>query len=55
MSKVIRDYLIEILDECYYLINESKFLDFNSFIENKHLKVSFLRSLEFIEARLLSS
>lgn len=48
MRREIKDYLIDILDECNYLIKESEILDFDSFIKNEHLKRSFVRSLEVI-------
>jgi len=48
MRRKITDYLIDILTECNYLLKESEHLDYESFINNEHLKRAFVRSLEII-------
>ena len=46
--KDIPDLLKHIRDECDYLVNESKNLDLDSFLQNETLKRAFSRSLEII-------
>jgi len=42
MRRKITDYLIDILTECNYLLKESEHLDYESFINNEHLKRAFV-------------
>jgi len=42
MKRKITEYLIDILTECNYLLNESKNLDYESFINNEHLTFTSL-------------
>ena len=44
----IRDYLLDIKNECEYLLNKSKNLSYDEFIQNEELKRAFVRSLEII-------
>ncbi len=46
--KDIKPFLKHIIDECEYLENTSKNMDFEEFISNEHLKRAFVRSLEII-------
>ncbi len=43
-----KDYLIDIKNECEYLINKSKNISFDDFIRNEEFKRAFVRSLEII-------
>jgi len=45
----IRDYLLDIENECEYLISKSKDLNYEDFLKNEELKRAFVRSLEIIE------
>ncbi|MGC9093207.1 MAG: DUF86 domain-containing protein [Bacteroidota bacterium] len=44
----IRDYLSDIKTECEYLIERTKDLSYENFIQNEELKRAFVRSLEII-------
>ncbi len=44
----IRDYLIDIKNECEYLLNRIENLAYEEFIRNEDLKKAFVRSLEVI-------
>jgi len=44
----IRDYLLDIENECEYLISKSKDLSYEDFLKNEELKRAFVRSLEII-------
>ncbi len=48
MTRVIDDYLEDILQECNYLLKRSTNLTYEEFIENEDLKRAFIRSLEVI-------
>ena len=48
MRKIIEDYLVDILTECNYLLNRSKELTYEEFIQDEDLKRAFVRSLEVI-------
>lgn len=48
MNRNITDYLIDILEECKYLLNRKENLDYNSFLHNEDVKKAFVRSLEVI-------
>ena len=42
------DYLHHIVDECEFIIQHSKYLDFDKFQENLMLQKAFFRSLEVV-------
>jgi uncharacterized protein with HEPN domain len=44
----IRDYLFDIKNECEYLLERTKNLTYENFIQNEELKRAFVRSLEII-------
>jgi uncharacterized protein with HEPN domain len=44
----IRDYLLDIKNECEYLINRSKHSNYDDFVKNEELKRASVRSLEII-------
>lgn len=44
----IRHYLVDIKNECEYLINRTANLNYEEFIKNEDLKKAFVRSLEII-------
>jgi len=44
----IKDYLLDIENECEYLISKSKDLNYEDFLKNEELKRAFVRSLEII-------
>ncbi|MEJ5338321.1 MAG: HepT-like ribonuclease domain-containing protein [Aquificaceae bacterium] len=44
----IRDYLMDIKDECEYLMSRTRGLNYNEFISSEELKRAFVRSLEII-------
>ena len=44
----IRDYLLDIENECEHLISKSKDLSYEDFLKNEELKRAFVRSLEII-------
>jgi uncharacterized protein with HEPN domain len=44
----IRDYLLDIKNECEYLMDKSADLNYEDFIKNEELKRAFVRSLEII-------
>ena len=46
--KKIKPFLRHILDECEYLENASKNLEFEQFIKDENLKRAFVRSFEII-------
>ena len=46
--KDIKPYLKHIIDECRYLENASRDLDYERFIKDENLKRAFVRSLEII-------
>jgi uncharacterized protein with HEPN domain len=48
MKRTIKDYLIDILNECEYLLERVKIFDYNEFLQNEDLKKAFIRSLEVI-------
>lgn len=48
MKRIIIDYCLDIDQECSYLIEKTKDLDFEKFLENEDLKRAFVRSLEVI-------
>ncbi len=48
MKREIRDYLLDILKECEYLLRRSEKLEFKEFLENEDLKRAVVRSLEVI-------
>lgn len=48
MKREIRDYLEDIKNECEYLINRSRVIDYTSFMADEDLKRAFVRSLEVI-------
>ena len=48
MRKIIKDYLVDILTECNYLLNRSKELTYEEFIQDEDLKRAFVRNLEVI-------
>jgi len=48
MKRYYQDYINDILEECYYLINRSKNLTFSEFSQNEDLRRAFIRSLEII-------
>ncbi len=48
MKRNVRDYIVDILNECDYLISRTKKLNYNSFLNNEDLKKAFVRSLEVI-------
>ena len=48
MTRVIDDYLEDILQECNYLLKRSANFTYEEFIENEDLKRAFIRSLEVI-------
>lgn len=48
MKHTIKDYLIDILSECEYLIERAKKVNYNGFLQNEDLKKAFIRSLEII-------
>ena len=48
MNRNITDYLIDIREECDYLIKRTQKLTFKEFMENEDLKKAFVRSLEII-------
>jgi len=48
MKRIIEDYLEDILKECTYLLDRSKNLTYEMFIEDEDLKRAFIRSLEII-------
>jgi uncharacterized protein with HEPN domain len=47
MKRTIKDYLIDILNECEYLLERVKIFDYNEFLQNEDLKKAFIRSLPF--------
>lgn len=48
MSKQVKPYLKHILTEAEYLLQNSKNLEFDKFMDDETLKRSFVRSLEVI-------
>lgn len=48
MKRIIIDYCLDIEQECSYLIERSRDLDLEKFLENEDLKRAFVRSLEII-------
>ena len=44
----IRNYLLDIKNECEYLTSRSKDLNCEDFVKNEELKRAFIRSLEII-------
>ena len=46
--KDIKPFLRHIIDECEYLENASRNLEFDQFIKDENLKRAFVRSLEII-------
>ena len=48
MKRNIKDYLIDILEECKYLLGRVKALNYNAFLCNDDFKKAFVRSLEVI-------
>ena len=48
MTRDFRNYINDILNECDYLIERSKSLDYSQFIEDEDLIRAFIRSLEII-------
>ena len=48
MRREIKDYLMDIKNECEYLISRSENLSYENFIKNEELKRAFVRSLEVI-------
>ncbi len=48
MSRNITDYLTDILDECKYLLERVRTLDYSAFLHNEDTKKAFVRSLEVI-------
>ncbi|MEM2919029.1 MAG: DUF86 domain-containing protein [Candidatus Altiarchaeota archaeon] len=48
MKRIIIDYCLDIDQECSYLIEKTKDLSFEEFLENEDLKRAFVRSLEVI-------
>lgn len=48
MSRSSLDFLKHIIEEADYLMEESKTLDYEAFIEDRNLKRAFVRSLEII-------
>ncbi|MEM3445757.1 MAG: DUF86 domain-containing protein [Thermoplasmata archaeon] len=48
MRRNLLDYLTDILNECTYLLQKSRNLSYQDFIEDDDLKRAFVRSLEVI-------
>lgn len=48
MKRFIKDYLADILNECEYLLERTKKLNYNEFLQNEDVKKAFTRSLEII-------
>jgi uncharacterized protein with HEPN domain len=48
MSRSVREYLLHILDETNYLLDETQGLDKDTFLLDETLKRAFVRSLEII-------
>lgn len=48
MKRTVKDYLIDILSECEYLLGRLKKFDYNEFMQNEDVKKAFTRSLEVI-------
>ena len=48
MKRKIKDYLIDILNECNYLLEEIRNLELEDFLSDERLKRAFVRSLEII-------
>lgn len=44
----LRDYLIDIKNECEYLMNKTKNISYRDFFNNEEYKRAFVRSLEII-------
>ncbi|MDP3927619.1 MAG: DUF86 domain-containing protein [Bacteroidota bacterium] len=48
MSKEPKEYLRHIHDECIFIINSTKDIEYDMFLENEILKRAIVRSLEII-------
>ncbi len=48
MKREIIDYIMDIKNECEYLLPRSASIDYETFISNEDLKKAFVRSLEVI-------
>ena len=48
MKREIIDYILDIRDECEYLVNRAQSIGYEGFINNPDLKKAFVRSLEVI-------
>ncbi|MBE0479242.1 DUF86 domain-containing protein [Candidatus Aerophobetes bacterium] len=48
MKRNVKDYLLDIINECEYLIEKSKNITYLGFLKNEDLKRAFVRSLEII-------